>query len=98
MWRQRVIVARQPDHSKMAELTGTGKKRSFTLVLSSLWQVYSPPRPQATHLIVIIHPIKPLDTATVYCRMTEKKKKRSETDRKGRVGWNIDVLCTVSFH
>lgn len=24
LWRQRVIVARRPDRSKMAELTGTG--------------------------------------------------------------------------
>lgn len=39
LWRQRVIVARQPDRPKMAELTGTGKQTTFTLVLGSLWQV-----------------------------------------------------------
>lgn len=39
LWRQRVIVARQPDRPKMAELTGTGERARFTLALASLWQV-----------------------------------------------------------
>lgn len=39
LWRQRVIVARQPDRPKMAELTGTGEQARFTLALASLWQV-----------------------------------------------------------
>lgn len=38
LWRQRVIVARQPDRPKMAELTGTGERARFTLALASLWQ------------------------------------------------------------
>lgn len=42
LWRQRVIVARQPDRPKMAELTGTGEQARFTLALTSLWQVSSP--------------------------------------------------------
>lgn len=39
LWRQRVIVARQPDRPKMAELTGTGEQTRFTLALASLWEV-----------------------------------------------------------
>lgn len=57
LWRQRVIVARQPDRPKMAELTGTGEQARFTLALASLWQVVvvaSPSPP--THLMMIIHP------------------------------------------
>lgn len=36
LWRQRVIVARQPDRPKMAELTGTGEQARFTFALASL--------------------------------------------------------------
>ncbi len=47
LWRQRTIVARQPDHSEIAELTGTGavarqtEQTKFTLAT------------ELTHLIMI---------------------------------------------
>ena len=40
LWRQRVIVARQPDRPKMAELTGTGEQAKRTLALASLVVIF----------------------------------------------------------
>lgn len=50
LWRQRVIVARQPDRSKMAELTRTGEQARFAAFGKfSLFIIPS------THLLMIIY-------------------------------------------
>lgn len=96
LWRQRVIVARQPDRPKMAELTGTGEQAGFTLALASLWRVYYSQRPHQHAFMMIIHPTETTihgNSLLMYdIENLEKKRKRAERDREIRRGESEALL------
>lgn len=88
LWRQRVIVARQPDRSKMAELTGTGEQTSFTLAVFgkfSLLAAHPPPHPSHPH-----PPNTPYDDYLPHWnhytlrRLTKKHQRERERAQKGK--------------
>lgn len=74
LWRQRVIVARQPDRPKMAELTRTGEQARLRLAVPGKLSHLGVP---AAHLMRIIYPT---DT-TIRCNSWQKKKKKRESTK-----------------
>lgn len=104
LWRQRVIVARQPDRPKMAELTGTGEQARFTLALTSLWQSFvSFCRPHQRTLWWLFIPLQPSCTATVCWWMTktsQSEHRRAERRQRQREirGWESESLCLFRWN
>jgi len=85
LWRQRVIVARQPDRPKMAELTGTGAKASFTL---AHFGKLSPLIIPSTHLMMIIYTTE----TTIQCNCWHKTPTRAQKGREKKVG-DLKYYC-----
>lgn len=81
LWRQRVIVARQPDRSKMAELTGTGVETSRTLAVFGKFSLLATPlTPHQTHLMMIIYPTE----TTIRRDGWQKSARERERAQKGK--------------
>lgn len=82
LWRQRVIVARQADRSKMAELTGTGGRVARQSGSPSL---LSPPA--LTHLIIIDHHTTNHHTLQM---LVKGRKREGETEKDRERGRKME--------
>lgn len=102
LWRQRVIVARQPDRSKMAELTGTGVETSRTLAVFGKFSLLATPlTPHQTHLMMIIYPTETTirrDGWQKNAREREREHKRARRRKRLRdLKWRIWVFSAFAL-